>query len=186
MAKWLPTTGEFGLYGTFGDFGDHQQVAIGLGAHYTHSLENKQSQPTTNAIENGQIRLTDGSVVFTPDLFGPGITVEDVDYRMTSLDAGVKYHGLALEGEYYRRWLTDFTGINTSGIANITDNGYQLQFSAMVIAKTLQAYVSGAQILGDYGDASELRAGANWYFRKERGLRVNGEWRHLNACSAVR
>ena len=44
--------------------------------HWSHSLEDKQSQPGTNAIENSQIRLTDGSVVFTPDLFGPGITVE--------------------------------------------------------------------------------------------------------------
>jgi hypothetical protein len=31
--------------------------------------------------------LTDGSVIFTPDLFGPGITVNEVDYRMSSVDA---------------------------------------------------------------------------------------------------
>ena len=53
----------------------------------------------TNAIENSQIRLTDGSVVFTPDLFGKGITVNTVDYTMTSIDAGIKYKGLSLEGE---------------------------------------------------------------------------------------
>ena len=182
MVQWLPSTGEFGLYGTFGDFDDHENVATRFGAHYTHSLEDKQSQPGANAIENSQIRLTDGSIVFTPDLFGPGIAVATVDYQMVSLDAGVKYQGLSLEAEYYRRWLTDFTGLNTSGIANITDQGYQLQSSAMVVPKTLQMYLSGAQILGDYGDASEIRFGANWYFRKERGLRVNGELIHLNDC----
>jgi hypothetical protein len=32
---------------------------------------------------------------------------------MMSLEAGVKYKGLSLEGEYYRRWLRDFTGVNT-------------------------------------------------------------------------
>jgi hypothetical protein len=42
--------------------------------------------------------------------------------------------------------------------------------------------LSGSQIFGDYGDASELRAGVNWYFRKERGLRLNGEWLRLNDC----
>ena len=173
---WMPTTGEFGLYGTFGDFDDHQMVATRLGAHYTHSLEDKQEQPSTNAIENSQIRLTDGSVIFTPDLFGPGITVNTVDYRMMSLDGGVKYRGVAIEGEYYRRWLSDFTGVNTAGIASITDDGYQLQSSVMVIPKTLQAYLSGAQILGRYGDAGELRAGASWYFMRTRGLRVNVEW----------
>ena len=183
MAQWMPTTGEFGLYGTFGDYDDHHQVATRLAAHFTHSLEDKQEQPGTNAIENSQIRLTDGSIIFTPDLFGPGISVETVDYKMMSLDAGIKYHGLSLEGEYYRRWLTDFTGLNTSSIAPITNDGYQLQSSAMVIPKTLQVYLSGSQIFGGrYGDASELRAGGNWYFANERGLRVNAEVIRLNNC----
>ncbi len=114
MVGWFPTTGEFGLYGTFGDYDDHQKVATRLAGHYTHSLEDRQMQPGTNAIENSQIRLTDGSVVFTPDLFGPGITVDQVDYQMMSIDGGVKYHGVSIEAEYYRRWLTDFTGVNTA------------------------------------------------------------------------
>ena len=35
-------------------------------------------------------------------------SVATVDYQMVSLDAGVKYQGLSLEAEYYRRRLTDF------------------------------------------------------------------------------
>ncbi len=171
--QWLPTTGEFGLYGTFGDYDYHEKVATRVGVHCSHSLEDKQSQPGTNGIENSQIRLTDGSVVFTPDLFGPGITVNNVDYQMMSIDAGIKYKGMSLEGEYYRRWLTNFTGVNTGGIPDITDNGYQLQASAMVVKNVLQLYLSGSQIFGDYGDPSEVRVGENWYFMKERGLRLN-------------
>jgi hypothetical protein len=182
MLAWFPTTGEFGLYGTFGDYDDHQKVATRLGAHFTHSLETAQEQPGTEAIENSQIRLTDGSIIFTPDLFGPGIRVEDVDYRMMSLDAGIKYHGLSLEGEYYRRWLNDFTGPGTSIIAPITDQGYQLQSSAMVIQKVLQVYLSGAQIFGRFGDTSEIRAGGSWYFTGQRGLRANAEFIQLNNC----
>jgi hypothetical protein len=79
--------------------------------------------------------------------------------------------------------LTDFTGSNVGGIADITDTGYQLQSSAMVIQKKLQVYLSGAQIFGkQYGDSSEIRTGGNWYFLKDRGLRVNGELIHLNKC----
>jgi hypothetical protein len=180
--QWLPTTGEFGLYGTFGDYDDHQRVATRVGVHFSHSTEDKQSQPGTDGIENTQIRLTDGNSIFTRDLFGTGINVDSVQYRMSSIDAGIKYRGMAVEGEFYWRWLSDFTGQNVGGIADITDTGYQLQTSAMVVAKTLQAYVSGSQIFGDYGNASELRAGANWYFRRERGLRVNGEWLRLDNC----
>src|SRR4029077_10648121 len=120
MLQWLPTTGEFGLWGTFGDYDYHEKAATRLAVHWSHSLEDKQSQPSTNGIENSQIRLTDGSVIFTPDLFGQGITVNNVDYQMTSVDAGIKYRGLSLEGEYYRRWLTNFTGVNTGGIPDVT------------------------------------------------------------------
>jgi hypothetical protein len=184
MLQWFPTTGEFGLYGTFGDYDDHEMVATRFAAHYTHSLEDRQDQPGTNAIENSQIRLTDGSIIFTPDLFGPGVVVETVDYRMMSLDAGIKYRGLSLEGEYYRRWLSNFTftGPNAANIPEIVDNGYQLQSSAMAVQKYLQLYLSGSQIFGSFGDASELRAGANWYFAGQRGLRGNAEWIHLNNC----
>jgi hypothetical protein len=178
--QWLPSTGEFGLYGTFGDYDYHEKVATRVGVHYTHSVEDRQSQPGTEAIENTQIRLTDGSVIFTPDLFGPGITVTEVNYRMMSIDAGIKYRGLSVEGEYFRRWLNDFTGTNTSGIADITDDGYQMQTSAMAVPKILQAYVSWSQIFGRYGDASDFRVGGSWYFMKERGLRVNGELIHAN------
>jgi hypothetical protein len=184
MLVWLPTTGEFGLYGTFGDYDDHQMVATRFAAHFTHSLETRQEQPGTNAIENSQIRLTDGNIIFTPNLFGPGITVDTVDYRMMSLDAGVKYHGLSLEGEYYRRWLSNFTftGPNVGNIPEIIDKGYQLQSSAMPVQKFLQVYLSGSQIFGFYGDASELRTGLNWYFTGQRGLRANAEWILLNNC----
>jgi hypothetical protein len=183
MLQWLPSTGEFGLYGAFGDYENHEKLATRLGAHYTHSTEDKQSQPGANAIENSQIRLTDGSVIFTPDLFGPGITVEKVTYNMVSVDGGVKYHGLSLETEYYWRWLSNFRGTNTGGIEDILDTGFQVQASGMVVPKALQAYAAGSAIFGDrYGDASEIRAGLNWYFVKERGLRFNVEWLHLNNC----
>jgi len=178
--QWLPTTGEFGLFGTFGDYDYHEKVATRVGVHWSHSLEDKQSQPSTSGIENSQIRLTDGSVIFTPNLFGDGITVNNVDYQMMSIDAGIKYKGLSLEGEYYKRWLTNFTGLNTGGIPDIVDNGYQVQSSGMAVKDVLQLYVSGSQIFGDYGDPSEIRVGENWYFRKTRGLRLNGEFIHVN------
>ena len=177
---WLPTTGEFGLYGTFGDYDYHQKVATRVGWHYTHSVEEKQSQPGTEGIENSQIRLTDGSQIFTPNLFGPGITVNEVNYQMMSIDGGVKYKGMSFEGEYYRRWLNNYVGVNTGGIPDITDNGYQMQTSAMAVPKTLQLYFSWSQIFGNYGDPWEWRAGENWYFLKQRGIRVNAEFIHVN------
>jgi len=180
--QWLPSTGEFGLYGTFGDYDWHEQVATRGGLHWTKSIEDAQNQPGTNAIENSQIRLTDGSQIFTPDLFGPGITVQTVRYEMASVDAGIKWHGLSLEAEYYWRWLSDFRGSNTGGIADINDDGFQVQASGMLVRDILQGYVGHSQIHGDYGDASELRAGLNYYPFEKRGVRVNAEWLGLDDC----
>ena len=50
----------------------------------------------------------------------------------------------------------------------------------MVVKNVLQLYLSGSQIFGDYGDPSEVRVGENWYFMKERGLRLNTEFIHVN------
>jgi len=178
--NWLPTTKEFGLYGTFGDFDYHQNLATRLGLHFTHSTEDKQSQPGQNGVENSQIRLTDGSVIFNPDLFGPGITVEKVRYKMSSIDGGLKFKGLSLEAEHYWRWLNDYQGLNVGGIPNINDHGFQIQASGMVLKDLWQVYSSGAGIYGVYGNGSEFRVGTNYYPAKQRGFRVNVEWLHLN------
>src|SRR5262245_21008573 len=138
MVQWLPNNGEVGLYGTFGDFDYHEKLATRLAVHFTSSTEDKQSQPGTDGIENSQVRLTDGSQIFTPNLFGTGITVNRVKYKMSSVDGGLKYKGLSFEAEYYWRWLSDYEGINVSSLANINDHGYQLQLSAMPIPKSVQ------------------------------------------------
>jgi hypothetical protein len=179
MLQWLPTTGEFGLYGTFGDFDYHEKLATRLGIHYTSSTEDKQSQPGTEGIENSQIRLSDGSVIFTPNLFGPGITVNRVKYRMSSLDGGLKYKGVSFEAEYYWRWLRDYEGLNVSGIPDINDHGYQIQASAMPVPKMLQVYFGNSGVYGKYGDPWEVRFGGNFYPVKQRGFRVNAELIHV-------
>ena len=172
---WMPTTGEFGA--GFGDFEDHQHVATRLAGHFTYSKEDAQEQPNTEAFENTQLRLSDGSLLFSPNLFGPGIDINDAVYKMASIDFGVKYHGFALEGEYYPlHRLSNFTGTNTSHLRPNTDCGYQLQASAMVIPKTLQAYAGGSEVIGDYGRPWDFRAGVNYFPFKNRVVRWNSEF----------
>jgi len=178
--QWLPTTGEFGLYGTFGDFDYHENVATRLGIHFTQSTEDRQSQPGTEDVENTQLRLTDGSIIFTDNLFGPGISIFEAHYAMTSLDAGIKYKGMSLEAEYYWRTLSDFEGDNTAALPDINDHGYQIQASAMLIRDQVQLYAGHSGIRGDYGDANDYRLGVNWYPVKKRGMRVNAEWINLD------
>jgi len=50
------------------------------------------------------------------------------------------------------------------------------------VKKYLQLYAGASAIHGDFGNGSEYRAGVNWYFVGERGLRANAEWLHLSDC----
>jgi len=175
---WEPTTGEFGK--GFGDFEDHQQMATRLGLHYTRSTEDKQSQPNSDSFENTQIRLSDGTVIFTPNIFGPNVLVDEVRYQMSSFDGGIKYKGYALEGEFYVRKLDRFEGPGTEVVPNMWDRGFQLQASTMVIPRTFQAYVAGSYIDGNYGKPWDIRAGVNWHPWHNRVFRWNTQVMYLN------
>jgi hypothetical protein len=184
---WMPSTGEFGQ--GFGDFEDHQKLATRLAAHFTRSNEDRQEQPNSDQFENTQIRLEDGSVIFTPNLLGPGISVNDVTYKMAAFDGGIKYHGFSLEGEYLLRWLDHFHGPGTAGLPTIFSHGFQLQTSAMVLPKTLQVYLGGSTLTGNaaaldayrakYGNPWDFRAGLNFFPYHNKVIRWNNEFLYL-------
>ncbi len=173
---WTPT-GEYGP--GFGDFENHKTLATRLGAHFSRSDENKESQPNNDSFENTQLRLSDGTVIFTPDLFGPGISITDARYRMLDFDGGVKYRGFSLEGEYYWRWLDNFKGPGTEGLPQLFDHGFQLQGAAMVVPRALQLYVGASRINGQFGDPWDFRSGVNWFPWKNKVVRWNTEWLYL-------
>jgi len=144
--------------------------------------EDRQSQPDTEAFDNAQIRISDGNIVFRPALFGPGINITDVVDQPMSFDAGVKYRGFAVEGEYYWRRLDNFrgTGVDALPFDHLTDTGFQVQVSAMVVPRTAQLYVSGSKVFGDYGNPSDVRVGVNVFPWKNQVVRWNTEFIHLN------
>ena len=178
---WFPT-GDFekGFSGLgWGDFEYHDKFSTRLGFHFSRSDENKESQPGSDVFENTQLRLSDGSVIFTPDLFGPGITITDARWRMSSFDGAFKYRGYSLEGEYYLRWLDDFRGTNIQALPSGFDHGFQIQGSAMVVPQTVQAYLGHSRIFGDFGDPWDFRFGVNWFPFKNKVLRWNTEGLYL-------
>jgi hypothetical protein len=179
---WFPTTGEFGTGGGFGDFDSHKEVATRLGVHYTQSDEDRQGQPNSDAFENVTIRLSDGNPIFKPELFGAGIQITDATYHMVSADAGIKRGGFSLEGEFYWRWVNGLLGPGTETLPfdEITDDGFQLQASGMVIPETVQLYAAGSQVFGDYGDPWDLRFGVNWHPWHNHVVRWNVEYLHTD------
>jgi hypothetical protein len=182
---YVPTTGEYGMFnGSYGDYDNHQKVATRFGAHFTRSNETRQGQPNTDAFENVQLRVSDGSSIFTPNLFANESQVDEARDQMVCFDAGAKYKGFALEGEYYWRWIDKFKVIGAPmPIDQLKDNGFQLLGSAMVIPKKLQLYTTYSKIFGQYGIPSEFRAGLNFFpFKKTNSVRINTQFIFLDKC----
>ncbi len=179
--SWFPTTGEFGMRSSFGDFENHREVATRLAGHFTFSLEDRQSQPTSDNFDNVQLRLSDGSPIFIPGLFGQEINIEKATYQMSAFDAGVKYKGFALEGEFYYRWLNNFTGPGTDSLKfnTLYDKGFQLMASYMVLPQKLQVYSTFSQVFGGYGNPYDARLGINFYPFKNRMVRWNFQYTYL-------
>jgi hypothetical protein len=176
---WTPLSDDYTA--GFGDFEQSDRLKLRLGTHFMRSNENKESQPQADAFENTQLRLSDGTVIFTPNLFGPGVTVTDARVRMSASDFGIKYHGYALEGEYYLRWIDDFQGVKADNVATLFNHGFQLQGSAMVVPKSVQLYLGTSRVNGDYGDGWDFRTGVNVFPYKNRVVRWNNEFLYTHA-----
>ena len=175
---WTPSSELFGA--GFGDFEHHAKLAPRLAAHFTRSDETTQSQPNSNQFENTQLRLEDGSVIFTPNLFGQGVTITKATYKMAAFDAGIKYHGLSWDGEYFLRWLDHFSGPGTAGLPAIFSHGFEMQASAMVMPKTVQLYLGGSTVYGKYGNPWDFRSGVNVFPWHNKVVRWNTEFLYLH------
>lgn len=171
---WMPTTGEFGPGMGFGDYEEHQKLATLLGVHYTRSTESAQSQPQADGFENTQFFLSDGTLIFSPNPFRTGGSIRELTYQMVDLEAGLKWKGWSLEGEYYFRQLDDFhvTG-GTIPVDDVFDHGFQVQAAKMLVPKTLQVYVAPSKVFGKYGDPWEVGTGLTWFPFKRKEVRVN-------------
>jgi hypothetical protein len=183
---WKPTTGEFGKAGAYGDYDEHDRLATRIGAHATSSVESRQGQPTTDAFDNVQIRLSDGNVIFAPNLFAPGVQVDRARYEMLSGDFGLKYRGWSLEGEYYWRGIDNFrtSGSGTMPLARLNDTGFQAQASMMAMPAKLQLYAGVSKVYGQYGEPSDFRVGANLFPYRNQVVRWNFEILQLDHVPA--
>lgn len=177
---WMPTTGEYGPAAGYGDYEHHERPATLFGVHFTHSREDAEEQPGVNDFENVQLRLSDGTRIFAPRAFATDGQIRRASYDMLAVNAGVKYRGWSLDGEYYFRWLGDFRTIGTVPVDKLYDHGFQLQASKMLAPRRLQAYVAGSKVFGEFGNPSDLSVGVNWYPLARPELRFNAQALYLD------
>lgn len=169
---WFPTTGEFGPRGAFGDYEEHQDVATRFNLAYTYSPEDRQSLPGTPA-GNTTLRLSDSLNVFDTGALAAGVTVGRVHYQLASAAAGMKYHGLWIQGEGYGRLLDHFVADGKLPVTEVKDSGFYVQAAYMVMPKRLEFYGGTSYIFGQFGNSKEFIFGNNYYPWNTRNIRLN-------------
>jgi hypothetical protein len=169
---WLPTTGEFGPRGAFGDYEGHQQLATRFNLAYTYSPEERQA-PIGTPANNTTLRLADSLNVFDLGALAPGVTVEKAHYQLLALGAGMKYHGLFLQGEGYGRRLDNFVADGNLPVGAVRDFGFYVQLGYMVVPKRIELYGATSYVFSNYGHPKEFIVGGNYYPWNTRNARLN-------------
>jgi hypothetical protein len=173
---WMPTTKEFGPRGAYGDWEMHDKVATRFGFSTTRSPEQRFTN-SSGGPDNTTIRLADSLNVFDTGSLASGVTVDGVDYRVLSFDAGVKYRGFFLQTEIYNRWLDNFKADGALPVGSIHDAGFYVQGAFFPVPKKLELYAATSQIYGDksagFSNSSEYLVGMNVYPFNTRNHRLN-------------
>lgn len=174
---WMPTTKEFGPRGAYGDWELHDTVATRFGVSWTESREERFTDAETGATGNTVIKLADSLNLFDTGALTPGVTVQQVDYRILSFDAGVKHRGIFLMTEIYARRLDDFIADGPLPVPSIVDRGFFVQGAFFPVPKKLEVYGATSQIFGDkdagFDNSSEYLVGMNFYPADTRNHRLN-------------
>jgi hypothetical protein len=182
---WMPTTGEYGPRGGLGDFEYHKKAATRFGVSYVNSREDRFNNVGTPSPDNTQVRMTDGVLFFETGALADGVTVEEADYNMMSIDLGVKYKGFNAQLELYGRRLSNFATDGPIPIDEITDIGYSLQISQMVIPRRLIIYGINSYFWDEFKrNPHEYGGGFNLYPTNSRSWRLNGQLMRVYKSSA--
>jgi len=92
---------------------------------------------------------------------------------MLSAAAGMKYHGLWLQGEGYGRILDNFVADGNLPVSDVRDTGFYVQVAKMIVPNRFELYGATSYIFSDYGRPKEFIIGANYYPWNTRNIRLN-------------
>jgi hypothetical protein len=166
---WWEPLGPFGV--GFSDLECHADSVVRLGNALTFSRQDADPADEPGP-EQTVVRISDGTPLVTPGALAPGVTVNQFDITLYAVHAGWKYQGMSLSGEYFLRWLTDIGGNGTIPDSSIADHGYFFQGGAFVRPHSIELFLRGSRVFGQFGDGSELSGGVNWYANQTRNWRL--------------
>lgn len=159
----------------YDDYFASKKVRVRIGTSFTRSREDRFSNLDQSNPDNTSLHNSDGVLTFSTGAFAPGVTVDKALYRMWAIDGGLKWNGLAVNGQYYFRWLNDFEADGPLPIASTFDHGFELSAGKFVIPRKLMLYARGSMVFGQFGNSHEYASGFKWHFLPTERLWLTGE-----------
>ncbi len=165
-----------GFGGPWNDQEHHARPALRLGSSFTAAPgEDRSSDLSQSSPENTSIFLSDGNLLFATGALAPGVTLSNADYFVWAIDAGFKFRGLALNTEFFQRWLRRFKADGPLPVSSMYDWGFDASLGYFVLRSRLELYGRTSMVRGPFGNGAEYAGGLNWYPFRKRGVWVNGE-----------
>ena len=181
---WWEPSGAYGEPGKsrnmYDDYFASNKVRTRFGTAFTRSREDRFSNLDQSSPENTSLYNSDGVLTFSTGAFAPGVTVDVATYRMWAVDGGVKWNGLAVNGQYFVRWLDDFQADGPLPLSSTLDHGAELTVAQFIQPKTVMVYGRGSWVRGQFGDSHEYGGGVKWHFLPTERLWLNAELFKIN------
>ena len=117
---------------------------------------------------------------FATGAFAPGVTLNVATYKLWSIDGGVKWNGLAINGQYFMRWLDDFEADGPMPLASTYDHGAEISAGFFVKPKKVMLYGRGSWVRGQFADCHEFGGGVKFHYLPTERLWMSGEVFKIN------
>jgi len=181
---WWEPLGPYGQPGKsrnmYDDYFASKKVRIRLGTAFTRSREDRFSNLDQSSPENTSLYNSDGVLTFSTGALAPGVTVDKATYKLWAADGGIKWNGLAVNGQYFMRWLGNFEADGPLPLASTFDHGGELSASYFVKPKKVMPYLRASWVRGQFGNSYEYGAGVKWHFVPSERLWFNTEVFRIN------
>jgi hypothetical protein len=176
---WWEPLGAYGEPGKsrnmYDDYFASRNTRIRIGTAFTRSREDRFSNLDQSSPENTSLYNSDGVLTFSTGAFAPGATLNEATDRLWAIDGGIKRNGLAVNGEYYFRWLNDFDADGPLPLSSTFDHGFELSVEKFVIPRRLMVYGRGSKVFGQFADPWEYAGGVKWHFLPTERLWLSAE-----------
>jgi hypothetical protein len=176
---WWEPLGDYGEPGKarnmYDDYFGYQDTRIRLGTAFTRSREDRFSNLDQSSPENTALHNSDGVLTFSTGAFAPGVTVDNATYTMWAIDGGLKRRGLAVNGQYFFRWIDNFQADGPLPLDSTYDHGFELSAIYFISPQKFALYGRGSYVFGEFNDSWEYAGGVKWHFLPTERLWLNFE-----------